>query len=85
MSIGSVRRDRLRYGNRDKDLFHATFEWSPSPVAAWANNPFLRSHSVKLGPAESPVTATFADRHGEWTLVELSAPTPAGRIVDVSV
>ena len=78
LSIGSARRGRLRYGSHDEDLFRATFAWTPSTIAGWANDPFLRSHSVKLGPAESPVTATFAKRHGEWALAELSTPTPRG-------
>ena len=85
VAIDSVRRDRLRYGSRDEDMFHATFEWTPRPIAAWANDAFLRSHSVMLGPAESPVTATFAKRHGEWTIAQLSAPTPVARIVDTAV
>lgn len=85
VSSGPVRRERLRYGSHDENAFHATFEWIPSPAAAWANDAFLHMHSVKLGPAESPATATFVNRHGEWRIAELSAPTPAGRIVDASV
>jgi hypothetical protein len=84
LSTDSVRRGRLRYGSHDEDMFHATFAWTPSPIAAWANNAFLRSHSVNLGPTESPVTATLAKRHGEWTIAELSTPTPVARIVDTA-
>ena len=84
LSIDAARRGRLRYGSHDEDLFHATFAWTPSPIAAWANDAFLRSHSVELGPAESPVTATFAKRHGAWALAELAAPTPAARIVSTA-
>lgn len=85
VAIDSVRRDRLRYGSRDEDMFHVTFAWTASPVAAWANDAFIRTHSVTLGPAESPATATFAKRHGEWALAELSAPTPVARFVDTAV
>jgi hypothetical protein len=84
LSTDSVRRARLRYGSRDEDMFHATFAWTPSPIAGWANDAFLRSHSVMLGPAESPVTVTLAKRHGEWMIAELSAPTPVARIVDTA-
>ena len=85
VSTDSVRRGRLRYASHDDDMFHATFKWAPSPVAAWANDAYLRTHSVKLGPAENPVTATFVRRDGEWTIAELSAPTPVARVVDASV
>lgn len=79
-----ARHERLPDGSHDEDVFRATFAWTPSPVAAWANDAFLRSHSVALGPAETPVTATFANRHGAWTIVQLSTPTPLGRVVNAS-
>ena len=80
-----VYRERARDGSHDVDAFDAVFEWKPGPVAAWANDPFLRSHSVKLGPTESPVTATFVNSDGDWTVAKLSTSFPAGRVVDASV
>ena len=85
VSSGPVRRERLHEQSHDEDVFRVTFTWAPSRVAGWANDAFLRSHSVDLGPTESPATATFAKRHGEWTIVQLSTPTPEGRVIDRSV
>jgi len=36
-----------------------TFDWTASAPAAWANDPYLRSHSVILAPTTSPATATL--------------------------
>ena len=84
VTTDSVRRGRLRYGSHDEDLFRALFVWTPSPAAPWANDAFLRRHSVKLGPAESPVIATFVRSRGDWAVAELSAPSPVARVVDAS-
>ena len=79
-----ARRERSRDGSHDEDVFRAAFAWRQSPVAAWANDAFLRTHSVTMGPTENQLTATFANRHGEWIIVQLGTPTPTGRVVDPS-
>jgi hypothetical protein len=84
MSTEPPRRERLPGASHDDDVFRAAFAWTPSPAAAWANDPFLRTHSIELGPTESPATATFANRHGDWTIVQLSTPTPEGHVVNPS-
>ncbi len=79
-----VHRERSRDGSHDVDAFRAAFAWTPSPVANWANDAFLRRRSVKLGPAENPVIASFVKDNDDWRVVELSTRYPLGRIVDAS-
>lgn len=62
-----------RYGPRriPRLTFHATFEWTPTPPAAWAQNPVLQSHSIVLPPTTTPTTARF-ERFGDtWYVVNI--------------
>ncbi len=45
---------RERIGGSETDVFRAKVEWLPGPVAAWAEDAFLQSHSVTLVPARDP-------------------------------
>ena len=58
LSIDSARRGRLRYGSHDEEMFHATFAWTPSPIAVWANDAFLREPQRGARPGRKP-------RHGD--------------------
>ncbi len=58
---------------RDRDghpiqTFRAAFEWRASPIAEWANDPMLRSHSVILAPMFSPTIAKFVNVDGDWVI-----------------
>ncbi len=82
-SVSPVARGRSRDGKRDLDTFVAAFEWTPSPVPAWADNAFVRAHSVTLGPIERPAVAQFQDVGGNWTITQLSGTqSPTARVVD---
>jgi len=82
-SISPIDREPSRYGARDVDSFVAAFEWTPSPVPAWANTAFVRAHSVTLGPTEHPAVAQFQAVGGTWTITRLSGTeSPTARVVD---
>lgn len=51
--------------------FIISFEWKPSPRADWANDQFLRSHSVILAPITSPTTAKLYYLHAQWHLLSI--------------
>ena len=62
-----------RYGPRriPRPTFHATFEWTPTAPAGWAQNPILQSHSIILAPTTTPTIARF-ERFGDtWYLVNI--------------
>jgi hypothetical protein len=83
-SISPIDRERSRRGAGDVDSFVATFEWTRSAVPAWANNAFVRTHSVTLGPTENPVVAEFENLDGNWTVTSLAATeSPTARVVDI--
>jgi hypothetical protein len=65
--------------------FHAAFEWRAATRASWAQNDFLRAHSVILPPVDSPVLVTFANVDGGWNITRLNAPHMLPRVVDVNV
>jgi len=79
-----VRLETRQFEARRLPTFRAAFEWQPSADADWADNPFLRSHSVVLGPARSPTVATFVKFDASWELVDLSQ-AHTDRVVDPSV
>jgi hypothetical protein len=80
----SISPERYRDGARDVDGFVAAFDWTPSPVAAWADNAFMRAHSVTLGPTENPMVAHLVNLDGEWTVTQLSGTaSPTARVVDI--
>jgi hypothetical protein len=84
-SVSPIERARSRDGTRDLDTFVAAFEWAPSPVPAWADNAFVRAHSVTLGPAEHPAVAQFQDVGGNWTVTRLAGTqSPTARVVDAA-
>ncbi len=61
------------------------FVWRPGPAAPWADDPFLRKHSVVLPPLGDPVVAVFSDHGGQWyvkTLLTRNAMLP--RVTDVA-
>ncbi|MGZ3550991.1 MAG: hypothetical protein ACXVAL_02745 [Vulcanimicrobiaceae bacterium] len=67
-------------------LFRVAFEWSVSARAQWANDPFLRRHSVLLPPLSSPAVAVFAKSGDWWHITQLVTPTAMlPRTVDPAV
>jgi hypothetical protein len=82
----AVRTERIGVVPRDAHVFEAAFEWTASPIAAWANDAVLRAHSVVLSPTRSPSVATFVQDGRNWNLAKLGpSEPPLGRIVDLSV
>lgn len=80
----SIAPERYRDGAHDVDGFVAAFEWTPSPVAAWADNAFVRAHSVTLGPTENPMVAHLVDLDDTWAVIQLSGTaSPTARVVDI--
>lgn len=74
------------FAQREAQVFQAEFEWTPSPVAAWANDPIVRAHGIILSPTRSPSIATFVQNDGDWYVSKLGpSEPPLGRIVDASV
>jgi hypothetical protein len=73
-------------GGLDAQVFHATFTWTASEPAAWARSPFMRAHSVVLGPSENPLTAELVRTDGSWHVVTVRGPTSQQpHVVDASV
>lgn len=69
-----------RYGRRMHRVFTVTFEWKASAPAAWANDPYLRAHSVILAPIQSPATGAMMYVNGDWDMASLDkdeSPLPA--------
>ena len=65
--------DTVKRNGKDR-LFHAAFTWHASSPAAWADDAFLRAHSVVLAPFSRTVVATFEDDGNEWYIVRLRQP-----------
>jgi hypothetical protein len=55
----------------ERERFSVTFDWTASAPAAWANDPYIRSHSVILAPTTSPAVATLVKIGDEWVLQKL--------------
>jgi hypothetical protein len=73
-------------GGVDAQVFHATFTWTASEPAAWARSPYIRAHSVVLGPSENPLTAELVRAEGAWHVVTVRGPTSQQpHVVDTSV
>lgn len=53
-------------------IFRAAFTWHASAPASWANDPYLRSHSVVLPPDAQTIVATFVDDGDGWSIAHLS-------------
>lgn len=51
--------------------YTVSFEWKPGSTAAWANDWYIRAHSVVLPPLRSPVTAKLFYRNGNWNLASV--------------
>jgi hypothetical protein len=51
--------------------YHVEFTWKPSARAAWADDPFLRSHSVVLAPLTSPTEARVYYEDGDWYVANI--------------
>lgn len=78
--------ERVARDAHEAQVFRAAFEWSPSPAAAWAADPFIRSHSVILSPAPNLVVATLVKHDSEWQVERLHTGEPSlPRVVDASV
>lgn len=52
--------------------FRLQFAWHPGINAPWANDPFIRAHSVVLPPILNPATAVFSERNGTWSVQRLT-------------
>lgn len=69
----------------DERVFRAGFAWRGGPIAEWARDPFIRSHSVVLTPTRSPAVAKFVQHGRTWSLVTIySAEPPLPVVVDAS-
>ena len=62
-----TRNERIRRGH----LFRVSFSWKPSAPASWADDGFLRSHSVILAPTHNPITAKLFYFDGQWWLLSM--------------
>jgi hypothetical protein len=70
----------------DAQVFRARFTWAASEPADWARSPYLRAHSVVLGPSENPLTAELVRTEGGWHVVTVRGPTSQQpHVVDASV
>lgn len=70
------------------EAFRAAFEWRPSPAAAWAENAFLRSHSVVLAPSQHTLTVKFVNWKGTWEIYHVNmfaSALPHIGVTDASV
>lgn len=65
--------DRIQRDGKRR-VFHAAFTWHASAAAPWADDAFLRAHSVVLAPFSRTVVATFEDDGGEWSIIRLRQP-----------
>lgn len=74
---------RARMG---RNAFRVKFAWQVSEAAPWANDRFLRDHSVVLPPLTNPALATFVREHGMWAIKYLATGGVAmlPRAVDVA-
>lgn len=61
-------------GNERHRVFHAAFTWHASSPAPWADDTFLRAHSVVLIPFSRTILATFEEDGDEWRIVRLRQP-----------
>jgi hypothetical protein len=74
-----------RRGRRTLRVFSVTFEWKPSAPAPWANDPYLRAHSIILAPAQSPTTGNMVYANGDWDMASLDIrESPLPKLVDPS-
>jgi hypothetical protein len=46
--------------------YRVSFAWKASAPAQWANDPFLREHSVILAPVKSPAVALMYYNDSDW-------------------
>ncbi len=76
--------ERDGHGPNRVAVFRTAFDWAPSPTAACAKDDFIQSHSVILGPTESPAIAKFVLRNKTWYIESLSG-SAAGHIVNPRV
>jgi hypothetical protein len=60
-----------RRGMRTRCFFSVTFEWKDSAPASWANDPYLRAHSVILSPTKSPTIGNIVYVNGDWDMASL--------------
>jgi hypothetical protein len=51
--------------------YDVAFTWRTSPPESWADDPFLRSHSVVLAPLKSPTIAKMLYSRKEWYVLRI--------------
>ncbi|HEV2261944.1 MAG TPA: hypothetical protein VGR69_06645 [Candidatus Rubrimentiphilum sp.] len=68
-----------------RQTYRAGFQWSAGDGAPWANDPFLRSHSVILAPTKSPAIAKIVRFGGSWEVVRLYAGSMLPQLSDAAV
>jgi hypothetical protein len=87
LCYSSILPRRIVSTRRVKDgLFHVAFEWSASAPAEWANDPFIRRHSVILPPISNPAVAVFSNAGGWWHITRIVTPAfMMPRVVDPAV
>lgn len=75
----------IRTGPILRRSFRVTFEWRSSSPAPWADDSFLRSHSVLLPPLVTPTFAQFSKSQGQWYVQRIWTTQPMlGRTVEPS-
>lgn len=85
VSNEAVHVERLRGDGREAEVFRATFEWSTTPAAPWANDPVIRSHGVILAPLGNPLSAQFVKYGHDWEIARVySSGQAAPRLVGPS-
>jgi hypothetical protein len=69
--IGWMRKIAATRGAVTGQWYTLQFSWKPSSVPRWANDPYIRSHSVLLAPLASPTTARVVFRDDDWQLANV--------------
>jgi hypothetical protein len=64
--IQPIHRERIGQVSIESQVFRAAIQWSPGPIASWASDGFIRSHSVILPPQNIPIVMTFVNDNGVW-------------------
>jgi hypothetical protein len=60
--------ERTVQGSTESQVFRAAVQWSPGPMAPWASDGFIRSHSVFLPPDTHPIVMKFVNVDGVWEI-----------------
>lgn len=70
----------------DAQVFRATFTWTASEPESWARSPYIRTHSVVLGPSENPLAAELVRTEGGWRVLTVRGPSSQQpHVIDASV